>query len=214
MTERTLVLIKPDGVERRLIGEILSRIERKGLTIAALELRTSATSSPGALRRARGQAVLRVAAGVHHLRSRGGRDRGRARVPLRRSGRSPAGPIRWRRRRPAPSAVTWHLSPRTTSSTAPIRPSRRPVKSTSGSPANSTGNGRLVGRLRRDVGYCRVAGPIPGSDTRMKTSTSATTATRGAAPTVQPSFSQAPRGFTASRSGRDHNKLGRSYPGP
>ncbi len=39
MTERTLVLIKPDGVERRLVGEILSRIERKGLTIAALELR-------------------------------------------------------------------------------------------------------------------------------------------------------------------------------
>ncbi|MCV7154460.1 nucleoside-diphosphate kinase [Mycolicibacterium pyrenivorans] len=40
MTERTLVLIKPDGVERRLIGEILSRIEGKGLTIAALELKT------------------------------------------------------------------------------------------------------------------------------------------------------------------------------
>jgi nucleoside-diphosphate kinase len=39
VTERTLVLIKPDGVERRLVGEIVSRIERKGLTIAALELR-------------------------------------------------------------------------------------------------------------------------------------------------------------------------------
>ena len=39
MTERTLVLIKPDGVERRLIGEIISRIERKGLVVAALELR-------------------------------------------------------------------------------------------------------------------------------------------------------------------------------
>ncbi len=39
MTERTLVLIKPDGVQRRLIGEIISRIEQKGLTIAALELR-------------------------------------------------------------------------------------------------------------------------------------------------------------------------------
>lgn len=39
MTERTLVLIKPDGVRRRLIGEILSRIEGKGLTIAALELK-------------------------------------------------------------------------------------------------------------------------------------------------------------------------------
>ena len=39
MTERTLVLIKPDGVERRVIGEIISRIERKGLSIAALELK-------------------------------------------------------------------------------------------------------------------------------------------------------------------------------
>ncbi len=39
MTERTLVLIKPDAVERQLIGEIIARIERKGLTIAALELR-------------------------------------------------------------------------------------------------------------------------------------------------------------------------------
>lgn len=38
--ERTLVLVKPDGVKRRLVGEILSRIERKGLTIAALELVT------------------------------------------------------------------------------------------------------------------------------------------------------------------------------
>jgi nucleoside-diphosphate kinase len=39
-TERTLLLIKPDGVERRLVGEIVSRIERKGLTFAALELRS------------------------------------------------------------------------------------------------------------------------------------------------------------------------------
>lgn len=40
VTERTLVLIKPDGVERRLVGEIINRIERKGLAIAALELRS------------------------------------------------------------------------------------------------------------------------------------------------------------------------------
>ena len=39
MTERTLVLIKPDGVQRRVIGDIISRIERKGLTIIALELK-------------------------------------------------------------------------------------------------------------------------------------------------------------------------------
>lgn len=39
MTERTLALIKPDGVQRQLVGEILARIERKGLKIAALELK-------------------------------------------------------------------------------------------------------------------------------------------------------------------------------
>ncbi len=39
VTERTLVLIKPDGVERRVVGEIISRIEGKGLNITALELK-------------------------------------------------------------------------------------------------------------------------------------------------------------------------------
>jgi nucleoside-diphosphate kinase len=39
VSERTLVLVKPDGVSRGLVGEIISRIERKGLTLAALELR-------------------------------------------------------------------------------------------------------------------------------------------------------------------------------
>ena len=39
VTERTLVLIKPDGVQRHLVGEIISRIERKGLTLVALELK-------------------------------------------------------------------------------------------------------------------------------------------------------------------------------
>ncbi len=40
MSERTLVLVKPDGVSRGLVGEVIARIERKGLTLAALELRT------------------------------------------------------------------------------------------------------------------------------------------------------------------------------
>ncbi|MFC4377005.1 nucleoside-diphosphate kinase [Nocardia halotolerans] len=39
MTEQTLVLIKPDGVSRGLVGEVLSRVERKGLTLQALELK-------------------------------------------------------------------------------------------------------------------------------------------------------------------------------
>ena len=40
MTEQTLVLCKPDAVARGLVGEIIGRIEAKGLTLAALELRT------------------------------------------------------------------------------------------------------------------------------------------------------------------------------
>ena len=36
--QRTLVLIKPDGVQRGLVGEIISRFERRGLRIAALRL--------------------------------------------------------------------------------------------------------------------------------------------------------------------------------
>ena len=40
MTERTLVLLKPDAVRRGLAGEILHRYEAKGLSIGALEMRT------------------------------------------------------------------------------------------------------------------------------------------------------------------------------
>jgi nucleoside-diphosphate kinase len=39
-TERTLVLVKPDGVRRGLAGEVISRLEDKGLTLVAMELRT------------------------------------------------------------------------------------------------------------------------------------------------------------------------------
>lgn len=39
MSDRTLMLIKPDGVARGLVGEVIRRIEAKGFTLAALELR-------------------------------------------------------------------------------------------------------------------------------------------------------------------------------
>ena len=42
MSERTLVLVKPDGVRRGLVGEVVTRLERKGLTLVAMELRTLA----------------------------------------------------------------------------------------------------------------------------------------------------------------------------
>jgi len=41
MTQRTLILVKPDGVARHLTGEIVRRIEAKGYTLVALELRTA-----------------------------------------------------------------------------------------------------------------------------------------------------------------------------
>jgi len=40
-SERTLILIKPDGVQRGLVGAILSRVEAKGYTLSAVELRTA-----------------------------------------------------------------------------------------------------------------------------------------------------------------------------
>ena len=55
MTQRTLVLLKPDAVRRGLVGEVLSRFEAKGLSIVAMEHRHH-RRRPGrrALRRARG----------------------------------------------------------------------------------------------------------------------------------------------------------------
>ena len=40
MSNRTLVLLKPDAVERGLVGAIISRFENKGLRLAAMEMRT------------------------------------------------------------------------------------------------------------------------------------------------------------------------------
>jgi nucleoside-diphosphate kinase len=40
MSDRTLVLLKPDTVERKLVGEVISRLEAKDLDIVAMDLRT------------------------------------------------------------------------------------------------------------------------------------------------------------------------------
>jgi nucleoside-diphosphate kinase len=45
MSERTLVLIKPDGVERGLVGQVIARLEAKELRLVALELRTLTVES-------------------------------------------------------------------------------------------------------------------------------------------------------------------------
>ncbi|MCD6276216.1 MAG: nucleoside-diphosphate kinase [Thermoplasmata archaeon] len=38
MKQRTLVLLKPDAINRRLVGEIISRFEKKGLKIVAMKM--------------------------------------------------------------------------------------------------------------------------------------------------------------------------------
>jgi len=40
MSDRTLVLLKPDAVERGLVGQILTRFETKGLKVVAMDLRS------------------------------------------------------------------------------------------------------------------------------------------------------------------------------
>jgi len=40
MTEQSYIMIKPDGVQRGLVGEVISRFERKGFTLRALKLIT------------------------------------------------------------------------------------------------------------------------------------------------------------------------------
>jgi nucleoside-diphosphate kinase len=46
--ERTLVLVKPDGVARGLVGEVIRRIEAKGYRIVALDLRAATADLLGA----------------------------------------------------------------------------------------------------------------------------------------------------------------------
>src|SRR5215210_8557668 len=45
--DRTLVICKPDAVERRLVGEIVSRLERKGLRIAEMRMETISKETAG-----------------------------------------------------------------------------------------------------------------------------------------------------------------------
>ena len=81
MSNRTLVLCKPDAVERGLVGEIVGRLERKGLTIRAHRAAHDRRRPGGPpLRRAPREAVLRRSRRVHHpwaARRDGGRGRPR-----------------------------------------------------------------------------------------------------------------------------------------
>ena len=135
MTERTLVLIKPDAVARGYVGEILSRIERKGLTIAALDLRVASEEVAGShYAETRRASVLPELVGVHHLRSAGGRSA--RRPPSHRCFPSvgPAEPTRSTRLFRVRSAATSDSKRSRTSFTAATPWSRQSVKSLCGSP--------------------------------------------------------------------------------
>ena len=83
-TESTLLIVKPDGVSRGLVGEVLRRVETKGLTIEELKLFTipRATAEQHYAEHRR-QAVLRRVGRLHHQRSGGGgQDHGRRRHRL------------------------------------------------------------------------------------------------------------------------------------
>ena len=68
VTERTLVLIKPDGVQRLLVGRILARYEERGLKIVGLKLvQVDRSLAERALRRPSREAVLRRPRRLHHV---------------------------------------------------------------------------------------------------------------------------------------------------
>ena len=138
MSDRTLILIKPDGVRRGLIGTVISRLERKGLRIVAMDLRTLDEGTaqvhyaehvgkpffePLIEFITSGRLVALVAEGQG---------------PSRRSGRSPGRPIRWPPRR-APSGGTTRCRLRRTSCTARTRRSRPREKSRSSSRSSPDG---------------------------------------------------------------------------
>ena len=52
--ERTLVLIKPDAVQRGLIGQVISRLEDRGLKIVGLSMATTLRRKPFAMNVLRG----------------------------------------------------------------------------------------------------------------------------------------------------------------
>ena len=106
MTERTLILIKPDGVKNGHVGEIIARIERKGLKFVAMDLRVAdrATAEKHYAEHVDKPFLASSSTSLHLPRSLLALLKGR--VPLMRGGSSPAAPTPWARPPPAPSAAT------------------------------------------------------------------------------------------------------------
>ncbi len=161
MTERTLILVKPDGVERGLTGEILRRVEAKGYRIAELKQLNASTEQLAA----------------HYAEHEGKpfyqrwwtscspglwwQPCWRATVSSRASAPWPA-PLTRRRRRPEPSAGIWAATgarrSRRTWSTAPTRWSPPSVRSASGSAEDAD---HLMGRAPVITGALLLSGTSP-----------------------------------------------------
>ena len=133
-TERTLILIKPDAVERKLAGEILGRIEARGFERRARQAAHGRAASSAEQHYAEhaekpffGELVefITSASDVGARRRGRGRDRDDAQDDRARRTR--------RTRSPARSAATSRCRCRTTSSTAPTRRSPPSARSRSGS---------------------------------------------------------------------------------
>ena len=153
MTERTLILIKPDGVQRALIGKIVERYEARGLRIVGMKMvhaDRALAEHHYAVHREKpffaGLVEFIISAPLSRWPSRG-----RTRSPC--AARSTARRVRTRRRR-APSAAIWRSTPATTWSTARTRRRTR---------AGAVVSPRAV-RLRGSTAGCST--PMLASSTR------------------------------------------------
>ena len=73
--ERTLVLLKPDCVQRRLIGRMIARFEEKGLNLVAMKLmRVTPGIGPPPLCRTRKKELVSATRGLYHRLARCGHD--------------------------------------------------------------------------------------------------------------------------------------------
>ena len=170
MTQRTLVLLKPDAVRRGLVGEIIRRIEAKGYALVALELRPATPELlaehyaehegkpfyPPLRRRScspdRSSAIVLEGERLHRgLPLAGRRDR----------------PARWppRARSAATSVATGAKSSRT-SCTAPTPRSRPSARSGSGSPTSDRPRPRVDQRSRHWRPSSQAALPADRQDRR------------------------------------------------
>ena len=123
VTERTLVLVKPDGVARALVGEIIARIERKGLRlVSAGAAHDRRRDWPASTTRSTSASRSSIRLSTSSPRDRWWLRSSRASGRSRHSGRSPAAPTRWRRPRRAASAATSGWPPSRTWCTVPTPP--------------------------------------------------------------------------------------------